>query len=81
MRTFFAQLLAKDETAIDAVAFAGLLALVALIAFEGVDVLVQHHEFGALNFSTAAGSLIAAIAGGKRWRDGKGDQPPPPGGQ
>lgn len=63
-------LFSSTDAGSDSVIVGGLFAILALTALDGFDVIYRAHAFDPTTYALAAGGLIAAIAGGKRLRDG-----------
>ncbi|MGH6796570.1 MAG: hypothetical protein ACREDH_15555 [Methylocella sp.] len=70
MLDFLKQLFSRDDTETDAIILSGGVAMAALVAQSGYVTYLTPASFSPLNFATATVTIIAAIGGAKRLRDG-----------
>jgi hypothetical protein len=75
MGVFFRSLFSGDETVVDSIVVAALLALVALIGVTVYVAIIAPAGWNPVSYASAAASLIGAGAGGKMARD-RWSQPP-----
>lgn len=67
---FFAKLLSKVDAEIDTLHALGLMSMLGLIGHQTYALIVSPLNYSPVGFCTGAASLIAAIGGGRRLRDG-----------
>lgn len=67
---FLKTLFASDDAGTDSVIVGGLFSILAMTALVAFQVIVRGGVFDPTGYALAAGGLVAAIAGGKRLRDG-----------
>jgi hypothetical protein len=75
MYGFIHTLLSHDESSIDSLHAAGVVAMFAMIAICAYDTYKMPSNFSCIAFGTGAASIIAAVGGGRRLRDGPCGQP------
>mgnify|MGYP001594699785 CR=1 FL=1 len=66
---FIGAMVSADDQSVDSLIVLGVLAVVAMIFFQGYDLIVLRHEFSPWTFGSGVAAVLTGVGGGKMVRD------------